>query len=148
MTFLMRMRDSSVIAKGCTMNDEDKANSNNGLSEFLRFTLLGAIAFGLVASLSGSWPWCLLACGVICVIAVSRAIPINRIYCSATWSAIFASSRDSSLQQSLWLFQHRVDHIPSDCFQWNLDSSLPTTIELSCRLSDVDVDEPTSWWTL
>lgn len=57
------------------MNDEDKANSNNGLSEFLRFTLLGAIAFALLAKLSGSWPWCLLGCGVIFVIAVSRAIP-------------------------------------------------------------------------
>lgn len=46
-----------------------------GSLSFVSTSVLGAIAFGTLASLSGSWPWCLLACGVICVIAVSRAIP-------------------------------------------------------------------------
>lgn len=57
------------------MNDEAQARSNNGLSVFLRSILVGAIAFGLLATFSGSWPWCLLFFGVICLIAFSRAIP-------------------------------------------------------------------------
>ena len=78
-----------------------------------------------------------------------RYLPaIDWLYRSATRPAIFAGSRDRSLQQSLWLLHDRVDHFPSDCFQWNLDSTLPATVELSCGPSDVDVDEPAIWWTL
>jgi len=46
-----------------------------GSLSFVSTSVLGAIAFGTLASLSGSWPWCLLFCGVICLIAFSRAIP-------------------------------------------------------------------------
>ena len=78
-----------------------------------------------------------------------RYLPaIDWLYRSATRPAIFAGSRDRSLQQSLWFLHDRVDHFPGDCFQWNLDSTLPATVELSCGPSDVYVDEPTCWWTL
>ncbi len=82
-------------------------------------------------------------------LVTSRHLPaLNRLHGSTNWPTIFAGSRDSGLQHWLWLFRNRVDHIPCDCFQWNLDSSLPTTIELPCRLPDVDVDKSSSWWTL
>lgn len=57
------------------MNEGSESKSSNSLLTFPRATLIGAIAFGFLATFSGSLPWCLVACGAICGFAFLRFTP-------------------------------------------------------------------------
>src|SRR6266545_2044243 len=60
-----------------------------------------------------------------------------------SWTAVPSSAGNPSLKNRL-----RIDHVPRDTAQGNLQPSAPTCVRLTCVRADVYVDESLTGWTL